>query len=218
MKVVDTADRFWHVVNVYWPIGAAIFVLVTGALIGVGLRFRSDRDEYPGGRSDWPLAELTWAGLIAAIVAALLYVTFTTMDDESGAVANTRSAMPGAPPGALRVGVTAAQWSWRFDYGNGVVVSGDDKHWPTLVVPVGRPVRFAITATDVVHAFWIRERRLKVDAFPRRTTIANLVWPQAGSWPEGGRCNQYCGLNHTTMNFVVRALPAAEFDAWLASR
>jgi cytochrome c oxidase subunit 2 len=218
MKVVDTASRFWHVFDVYWPIAVAVFVVVVGALIGVGLRFRSDSDEFPGGRSEWPALEYSWMGLVAAIAAFLLYVTFTTMDAESGVVGNVNTAKPGVPRGALVVRVTAAQWSWRFDYPGGVSVAGDQDHWPTLVVPTGRAVHFDITSRDVVHSFWVAERRVKVDAFPGRTTTANLIWPSAGSWLQDGRCNQYCGLDHTTMNFNVRALPPAAFAAWLRSR
>jgi heme/copper-type cytochrome/quinol oxidase subunit 2 len=218
MKVVDTAGRFWHVFDVYWPIAVAVFVVVVGALIGVGLRFRSDSDEFPGGRSEWPALEYSWMGLVAAIAAFLLYVTFATMDAESGVVGNVNTAKPGVPRGALVIRVTAAQWSWRFDYPGGASVSGDQDHWPTLVVPTGRAVHFDITSEDVVHSFWVAERRVKVDAFPGRTTTANLIWPSAGSWLQDGRCNQYCGLDHTTMNFDVRALPAASFAAWLRSR
>lgn len=208
--VADTASRFRHVFDIYWPIGAGVFVVVVAALLIVGLRFRSDAREFPGGRSEWPLVEGGYALLVALIVAGLLAVTFTTMGDERSTIARA------APAGALRIDVRAAQWSWRFTYPNGKVVSGDSQRNPELVVPAGRPVHFSITSADVVHSFWLVERRLKVDAFPGRTTNANLIWPRAGSWPQGGQCNQYCGLNHTDMNFDVRALPAEDFDAWLA--
>jgi cytochrome c oxidase subunit 2 len=116
------------------------------------------------------------------------------------------------------VDVTATQWAWRFAYPGGFAAEGDERHWTTLVVPVGRPVYFRITSEDVVHSFWIPSRKLKVDAFPLRTTTATLLFPEPGSWHDGGRCNQYCGLNHTTMDFNVRAVPGPEFDRWLAER
>jgi cytochrome c oxidase subunit 2 len=208
--LADTAGRYRHVLDVYWPIGAGVFVVVVAALLIVGLRFRSDAREFPGGRHEWPLVEGAYALGVALVAAFLLVVTFRAMNDERGASAKA------APAGALTVEVRAAQWSWRFRYPGGRVVSGDAHHNPTLVVPAGRPVHFAITSADVIHAFWIPDRRFKVDAFPERTTSANLVWPKPGRWVQGGRCNQYCGLDHTDMNFDVRALPGAAFDAWLA--
>jgi cytochrome c oxidase subunit 2 len=31
-----------------------------------------------------------------------------------------------------------------------------------------------------------------------------------------GQCNQICGINHWFMPIVVRAVPQADFDAWVA--
>jgi cytochrome c oxidase subunit 2 len=212
----DTAKRFWDLVDVYTPIGVAVFVLVVVGMVAIGLRFRSSAAEYPEGRDDWPLLEYSYCALVAGIAAFLLYLTFSTMSDEKETIATASGGHPGIPAGALVVKVTAAQWSWRFDYPGGAAVRGDNRHWPTLVVPVGRPVHFDITSIDVVHSFWIAHRKLKVDAFPRRTTTANLRWPTPGSWAQDGQCNQYCGTYHTDMNFNVRALAGPAFDAWLA--
>lgn len=218
VPVPDTAEKFWDVVDVYWPIGVGVFALVTLAILGIGWRFRSTSDEYPEGKHEWPLVEYSYAAVVALIAGFLLYITFSTMADERETVATAYNGKPGTPKGALVVSVTAAQWGWRFDYPGGVAVAGDNRRWPTLVVPARRPVHFKVTSDDVIHSFWITDRKFKVDAFPDRTTTANLIWPRSGYWPEGGRCNQYCGLYHTTMNFNVRALPGAAFDRWLAGR
>lgn len=216
-RPVDTAERFSDLVRIYAPVAAVVFVLVVGALIAVGLRFRSNAEEYPEGGDDRPLLELGYAALVAVVAAVLVYVTFAAMDAERGTSAAASG--PGPPPrGALRVGVVASQWAWRFEYPGGVVAQGDHRRRPTLTVPAGRAVAFRVTSTDVVHSFWVAARKVKVDAFPGRTTTLNLVWPRPGRWPEGGRCNQYCGLFHTTMNFDVRALPGPAFDRWLAGR
>lgn len=216
--VPDTAKKFWGLVDIYWPIGVGVFALVTITLIVVGLRFRSNADEYPEGRHEWPLVEYSYAAVVACVIGFLLYITFNTMWGENETSATAAGAHPDTPPGALVVHVTAAQWSWRFGYPQGVQVVGDELHNPTLRVPAGRPVHFILTSTDVIHSFWIPEREFKVDVFPRRITTTNLIWPKPGYWVEGGRCNQFCGLDHTIMNFNVRAMPASRFDAWLRSQ
>lgn len=213
--VVDTAQRFWSLLDVYWPIGVGVFALVCGALLFAGLRWRSDADEYPQGRSEWPALEYGYALAVAAVCGLLVWLTYSVMNDERETVATAYGGRPGVPAGALSIDVRAAQWSWRFTYPGGATVVGDNRRLPTLVVPAGRPVHFAITSVDVIHSFWIADRKLKVDAFPRRTTEVNLIWPRAGYWPLGGRCNQYCGLYHTDMNFNVRALAPAQFSGWL---
>ena len=206
----DTSAKFWDLVDVYWPIGVGVFALVVLALLAVAWRFRARGDEhdYPGGTDEKLPLELGWVTVVACVAAFLLYLTFSTMGDEDDVVANA-STRPGAPAGAITVKVTAAQWNWRFDYPGGRSTSRE------LIVPVGRPVHFEITSADVVHSFWILDRKIKVDAFPQRTTVANLSWPKPGAWQDGGECNQYCGLRHTTMNFDVRALPGPAFDRWL---
>ena len=67
------------------------------------------------------------------------------------------------PAGALEVNVSASQWYFEFDYGNGV--KSDE-----LVVPVGQPVVLRMTATDVVHSFGLVEYKLKEDILPGRIT------------------------------------------------
>ncbi len=215
--VSDTRERFSDLVGVYLPIAAAVFAVVVALLVFTALRFRSQQDDFPGGRDDSHPLEWGYAIVVGAVVALLLYLTFSTMSDEHDTLAST-GASAKAPPGAEAIHVTAAQWAWRFAYRRGVVVQGDSRRVPTLVVPVGRPVHFTVTSLDVVHAFYLPERRFKVDAFPRRTTAANLRWPHPGSWREGGACNQFCGLDHATMVFHVRALPAPAYDAWLRAR
>jgi cytochrome c oxidase subunit 2 len=39
---------------------------------------------------------------------------------------------------------------------------------------------------------------------------------EEGEWV--GRCAEYCGLDHWKMDFTVRAVPADEFDAWVAEQ
>jgi len=50
------------------------------------------------------------------------------------------------PKGALEVTATARMWSWNFTYANGATS-------PKLYVPVGKPVRVNLVATDVIHGF-----------------------------------------------------------------
>jgi cytochrome c oxidase subunit 2 len=120
---------------------------------------------------------------------------------------------------ALRVDVTAAKWSWRFDYPRyGISLIGSDARPPTLVVPTGTRVLFTMTSLDVIHAFWIPERRFKRDAFPRRTTRFDLVFDRTGVFPDGGACAEYCGLHHAEMRFDVEAMPPAAFAAWARAR
>jgi cytochrome c oxidase subunit 2 len=113
------------------------------------------------------------------------------------------------PANALEVNVKASQWFFEFDYGNGVT-DGD------LIVPVGRPIVLRMTATDVIHSFGLTEYRLKEDLLPGR--ITHLWFYPDKPLETNVTCVEFCGDSHSQMNSVVKAVPKAEFDAWLASK
>nr|WP_281381645.1 cytochrome c oxidase subunit II [Conexibacter arvalis] len=126
----------------------------------------------------------------------------------------------GEPPAdAELVDVTGARWNWRFDYPrHGISEIGTDLRVPTLTLPEDRPVTLRMTSLDVIHAIWIPERRFKQDVFPGRTTTMTVVFPDQGFWRSGGQCNQFCGLRHAEMDFDIRVLSQADYDAWTRER
>jgi cytochrome c oxidase subunit 2 len=85
-----------------------------------------------------------------------------------------------------------------------------------LVLPVGVKVRFVITADDVIHAWWVPSLGWKQDAIPG---IINDNWTridQPGTYR--GQCAELCGKDHGFMPIVVKAVPKAEFEQWLAAQ
>ncbi|WP_414696975.1 cytochrome c oxidase subunit II [Paraburkholderia sp.] len=114
---------------------------------------------------------------------------------------------------SLTVTVTAYDWWWKVDYGDG------SHHFTTaneLHIPVGTPVLVLLKSADVIHAFWVPELSGKTQTIPG---IVNRQWLQAdrpGIFR--GQCTQYCGVQHAHMAFEVYAQPQAQFDAWYASQ
>ncbi|BDU19748.1 cytochrome c oxidase subunit II [Dyella sp. GSA-30] len=85
-----------------------------------------------------------------------------------------------------------------------------------LVVPVGTKIRFVITAGDVIHSWWVPALGWKMDAIPG---IVNAAWTnikEPGVYR--GQCAELCGQDHGFMPIVVKALPKAEFEQWLAQK
>ncbi len=85
-----------------------------------------------------------------------------------------------------------------------------------LVVPVGVKVRFVITADDVIHSWWVPALGWKQDAIPG---IINDQWTRVdvpGIYR--GQCAELCGKDHGFMPIVVKAVPKAEFEQWLATQ
>ncbi|MDR5763059.1 MULTISPECIES: cytochrome c oxidase subunit II [unclassified Caballeronia] len=114
---------------------------------------------------------------------------------------------------ALTVTVTAYDWWWKIDYGDGAY------HFATaneIHIPVGVPVLVRLKSADVIHAFWVPELSGKTQAIPG---VENRQWIQAdhpGIFR--GQCTQYCGVQHAHMAFEVQAQTKADFERWMAAQ
>lgn len=83
-----------------------------------------------------------------------------------------------------------------------------------VVVPVGKVVRMQVTASDVIHSWTVPAFGVKMDGIPGRL---NEIWFQVDE--PGiyyGQCSELCGKDHAYMPISVKAVPEAEYEAWLA--
>ncbi|NCF48856.1 MAG: cytochrome c oxidase subunit II [Bacteroidetes bacterium] len=195
-----------------------ISLFVLGLLIYVGWRFRASANPVPSKTSHNTVIEVLWTVIPVVILVGLaipsfrlLYYMDRTADTDMG------------------IKVTGNQWYWNYEYpdeeisfdsylideedlaeGQIRLLSVDNP----LVVPEKTRIKLLITGNDVMHSFFVPALAVQVYAFIGRT---NEVWIDV---PEGektyyGQCNQICGINHAYMPIEVRALPKAEYDAWL---
>ena len=116
---------------------------------------------------------------------------------------------------ANRIAATAFRWSWRFSYPNGRSVYGTPAAPPTLYLPLGEATEIELRSADVTHSFWVPAFLFKRDAIPGMTNAFDLTPTRLGAFP--ARCAQFCGLDHAAMTFVVRVVPRADYDRFLAS-
>jgi cytochrome c oxidase subunit 2 len=80
-------------------------------------------------------------------------------------------------------------------------------------VPVNRPVSLAMTAGDVIHAFWLPEFRIKQDVIPGRET--NLVFTpnKTGKYPIV--CAELCGAYHGGMKTQLYVETEEDYQKWI---
>ena len=147
---------------------------------------------------------ILWLGAIGPtlILAALLASALPTMRTLA------------AKPGDLEIQVDGEQFWWRVQYrpAHGEPVEAANE----IRLPVGRTVTFLLTSPDVIHSFWIPGLAGKMDMIPGRTT--RLVVQATSPGQFRGACAELCGLSHALMAFDVTAMPAADFDLWLAAQ
>jgi cytochrome c oxidase subunit 2 len=121
----------------------------------------------------------------------------------------------------------------------------DDFLVTELVLPVNKPVRVRITARDVLHNFYIRDMRVKMDAVPgmptyfiftptvttdsMRRRLSNEPQWQVPSKSDDSKqrwetyqyelaCAELCGKGHYSMRNIVTIVEETEYLEWLDKR
>jgi cytochrome c oxidase subunit II len=196
-----------------------ITLFVAGLLAFVLWRFAAKRNPTPTRTSHNTVLEVAWTLLPVLILVIIAIPSFRLIYYED----RTENA-------DMTVKVTGHQWFWEYAYpDNGNVnfssyIVPDEELKPgqlrlldvdnQLVVPVGKNIRILTTSADVIHSFFIPSLGVQRYAIPGRTIETWVRVDKPGVYY--GECNQICGTNHSRMPISVRAVPQAEFDAWLA--
>jgi cytochrome c oxidase subunit 2 len=186
----------------------AVGVLVWGMILYASFRFRKKSDELPRQvRYNLPV-EVLYTMVPFVIVAGLFY--FTAKDEID--INKT------TPNPDVTVSVVGFRWQWQFGYvENGRVigqVTGRPGATPVLVLPTDRSIRFVESSPDVIHSFWVPEFLFKRDVIPGRVNQFEISKiNRTGTFV--GRCAEFCGTDHPRMDFTVKVVPPAEFDAMM---
>jgi cytochrome c oxidase subunit 2 len=190
-------------------IAAGVVGVITLILIlwpAVFHRAHASKGEFPKQTQYNIPVEVLYTVIPFIIIAVLFY--FTAVKQEE--------IIEKSPAVAHDITVNAFQWSWQFTYpeaGEKATVTGTPDKPPTLVVPVGERVRYTITSTDVVHGFWIPAFMIQIQNLPGVTNSIEFTANKIGEYP--GRCNIYCGRNHSQMLFKIKVVSKAEYQQYL---
>ncbi|MGH8085488.1 MAG: cytochrome c oxidase subunit II [Lysobacter sp.] len=209
----------------------AIGALVFGAMAVAMFRFRKSRGAVPD--RDFTHStklEILWTVIPVVLLVLMAAPATSKLID----MYDTRAS-------EMTVKVTGYQWMWKYEYlGEGVEFTSrlarksdavrQSGVQPTmaenpnylldvdnvLVLPTDTKIRFVITADDVIHAWWVPALGWKQDAIPG---IINEAWTDI-STPGiyRGQCAELCGKDHGFMPIVVKAVPPAEYQQWLAAQ
>jgi cytochrome o ubiquinol oxidase subunit II len=110
----------------------------------------------------------------------------------------------------LRIQVVSLDWKWLFLLPDQHLASVNE-----ITVPVGRPLRFELTSSGVMNAFFIPTLGTQIYTMPGMTSHLNLRADRTGDVQ--GFSSMYSGDGFSDMWFTVHAVPPAEFDAWAAA-
>jgi cytochrome c oxidase subunit II len=213
-------------------VGLVIFVLVEGALFYALIRFRARRHAVPAQIRGNTRLEVGWTVGAAVILLALAIVTFaklSSIQDPSNSgpggalLASERGPLYASterklPPNrkALRITVVGRQYIWQFVYPGASEPDGlgAPYSYEEMVVPTDTTVSLDIVSSDVVHEWWVPQLGPKFQAVPGYHSYTWFKVLKPGLYR--GQCSFLCGRGHARMIATVKALPPAQFEAWLS--
>ena len=225
----QSADHFDLHMIVLWicvVIGIGVFTVMFTSIV----LHRKSRGVEAAKFSHSTKAEIIWT-IIPVIILVAMAVPATTalvkMEDSSGA--------------EMTIKITGFQWRWKYEYldqdisfissldpdsnaarqlNSGIAPEEvanyllDVDH--PLVLPVGKKIKFLITADDVIHSWWVPDLGWKRDAIPGFVNEAWTNIEKPGTYR--GQCAELCGKDHGFMPIVVIALPEDEFETWVSEQ
>ncbi len=188
-----------------------IFLIVTGMLVYVCVKFRSrgaidERKEPPQiyGSSQ---IELAWTIIPIIITVVLILITTRTIGEiQDHAV----------PANAVHIRVIGHQWWWEIHYQKPGAKPGE---WITdfttaneIHVPVNVHTEITLESADVLHSFWVAQLNGKTDLIPG---LKNHTWIEPRTTGVFfGNCAEYCGTQHANMQLKVFVQTPGDFAAW----
>ena len=204
-SVNDTSLSLWQGA---WIAAAVVGVFTAVLILWPAFRHRRKGNEFPRQTQYNIPTEVAYTLIPFLIVAVLFFYT-----------AKAQSAITkidSTKPATHSIHVNGIQWSWQFTYldkGPEATVTGTPAQPPTLVLPLGEEVEFKITASDVVHGFWIPAFMIQIQNIPGVENKIRFTANKLGTYP--GRCNILCGRSHSQMLFKVKVVTPDEYKNYL---
>jgi cytochrome c oxidase subunit 2 len=229
--VTDISQSVYDLHMTILIICCVIGVVVFGAMFYAIIKHRKSQGAVPAQFHESTQVEVIWTVIPFLILIGMAIPatkTLIEMEDNSNA--------------DITIKVTGSQWKWHYQYfdhdfgfysllstpreqyenqngKNADVVKGKnyllevDRH---LVLPIGKKVRFLITADDVIHSWWVPAFAVKQDANPGFINEAWTIVNEPGIYR--GQCAELCGKDHGFMPIVVEVLSQADYDLWIVAQ
>lgn len=202
------------------PIIVTISLFVLALLVFVIFRFREKANPEASMTTHNTTLEVAWTVIPVMILVIIAIPSFRLLTHQMTS--------PGAD---ITVKATGKQWYWTYSYPedqggfefdsylkpDSDLKPGDLRQLSVdneAVVPVGKTVRFLVTAADVIHSFTVPSFGIRIDAVPGRM---NETWFKAEQ--EGiyyGQCSKLCGKDHAYMPIAIRVVSPESYETWLA--
>ena len=223
--VTTTARRILELHNLIFVICVVIFIVVFAFMFYSMIVHRKSKGFKPATFHDNVKLEMIWTVVPFVILVAMAIPSTATLIE-----------MSDTSKSEMTVKITGFQWKWRYDYldhdlgyfsslatqreqienaapkGEHYLLEVDHP----LVLPVGKKIRFLMTANDVIHSWWVPAFGVKTDSIPGFINESWATINEPGTYR--GVCAELCGKDHGFMPIVVNAVTPEEFDKWVVAQ
>ena len=209
---------------IFW-ICVAIGLVVFSVMFYSMFAYTKKRNPNPSSFHENTKLELAWT------VVPFLILVFMAIP-----ASNTLTKIYDDTEGDINIQVVGYQWKWQYkyleddiDFFQNLTTDWDEIYNKTpkgefyleevdeaVVIPVGKKIRFLITANDVIHSWWMPDFAIKQDAIPGFINTAWTVVDEPGIYR--GKCTELCGKNHGFMPVVVKVVTQDEYDVWVQEK
>ncbi|HHX81899.1 MAG TPA: cytochrome c oxidase subunit II [Pseudomonadaceae bacterium] len=205
-----------------------ISILVYGVLVYSMVKYRKSKGAVPATFHHSTTVEVIWT--------AIPFILLIGM-----AIPSTKvlTQIYDASESEIDILVTGHQWRWQYEYlsSDGEPVSffsnmttPDEQIYnladkgenyllevdEPMVIPVNTKVRLLLTASDVIHSWWVPEFSVKKDTIPGFINESWVIAEETGTFR--GQCTELCGQLHGFMPVVVEVVERDVYDAWFAEK
>ena len=197
----SNASNFVHNVDVafLFILGVSAFFLValTGLMIYFIIKYSRKKNPKPTQIKDSTWLEVGWTTVPMILVLMMFYIGWEGY-----------LPMRQVPKDAMRVKAIGKMWKWEFEYAG-------NKFADTLLLPIDKPVKIDLYSPDVLHGFSVPSFRIKEDIVPGKNNYSWFTPTKIGEYDLF--CTVYCGVSHSYMSAIVKIVPQAQYDKWIAA-
>ncbi len=209
----DVAVKLRDVLGITTALILIIIVPVMVTIVWFAIRYRksnrpADAEYAPDFHHSTQLELLIWAAplLIITWLGALTWVSTHKLDPYRPLDEETAGVTADAEP--LVVQVVSMDWKWLFIYPQYGIATVND-----LAAPVNRPIRFELTSTEVMNAFYVPTLAGMIYTMPSMQTQLHAVINKPGEYK--GMGSHYSGAGFSGMHFPFHGLEATDFENWV---
>ncbi|SNX28073.1 cytochrome bo3 quinol oxidase subunit 2 [Polynucleobacter meluiroseus] len=209
----DIARQQSHLLLVATCLMLIVIVPVIVMTIVFAWRYRASNQDAvyePDWNHSTKLEFVIWGGPLLIIIALGLVTWITTHTLDPYRPLDRISANQPIPADVkpITVEVVALDWKWLFIYPEYGFATVNE-----LAAPVNVPIRFKITASNVMNSFFIPSLAGQIYAMPGMETKLHAVMNEPGEYE--GFSSNYSGAGYSHMRFKFLGLSQPDFDKWV---